>query len=589
MKLFRRGWRRLLGTAAKRHSERDLADEVASHIEMQVEDNLRVGMAREEALRVAMLKFGGVESVKDSYRDQRGFPLMESMFHDMRYALRWLRTNPGFTITAVAAMALGIGATTAVFSIVNVVLLKPLGYPDPDRLVVLMTTGASDTGERGDTPVASPAEFVHWRGQSNVLQDVSVTLDGAMNYSGGEVMDLWHSMRTSAGVFRCLGIPILQGRGFTQEEELPNGPRVAVISRGVWTRRFGGDPQILGKKITLSGEPYTVIGVAADNIALGLLDSPTEVYVPFQIDPGTNDHGQNFFVLARLKPDVTLEQSKERLQASAVEFRAKFPNALGPKDGFTVKPIREALVGDVRPLLRILVGAVSLVLLIACANVANLLLARGTCRRREIQIRVAIGGGRGRIMRQLLTESVLLSLAGGAFGLLLGHIGIRALLAANQTDMLLGNNGAEVVIDWRVMGFTLAVSLLTGIVFGLFPALQASRAELNSVLKDGSGRWGTGLRRNQVGTALVMSEVSLAVLLLVGSALLIRTFVALKRVDRGFETKNVMTMRTSLTRSQYLKANVLADTIRNGLARIRSLPGVANATATCCVPLQGSY
>jgi putative ABC transport system permease protein len=587
MKPFRRGWRRLLGALSKRRNERELADELASHIEMQTHDNLHAGMSPAEALRAAQLKFGGVESVKESYRDQRGLPLLESTIADLRYALRAFRHNPGFTITAVAALALGIGATTSIFSVVNTALLKPLPVPDPDRFVVLMATGVSDTGESDQTPIASPARFMHWRAQSSILQDVSAFLAGAVNYTGGDVVELWRSMQVSADTFRCWGIPILQGRGFTQEEDLPNGPRVAVISQGLWKRRFAGDPRIVGKAISLSGEPYTVIGIVPDSPGLlELGEPPSDVYVPFRIDPNTTDQGQTFFVAARLKPGVTLDQAKARLRISAGEYRAKFPKALGPKDGFSVWPLREVLVADVRTLLLVLAGAVGLVLLIACANVASLLLARAAGRSREIGIRVAIGAGRGRVIRQLLTESALLSVVGGALGLWLGHSGIRVLLSTvNPSDLPLFG---PVAIDWRVMGFALMVSLATGIIFGLFPALQASGVDLSTSLKDG-GRSGAGLRQNKARAAMVVSEVSLAVILLVGSALLIRTFVALYSVDRGFETKNVVTMRMSLTGPKYLKSKGVADTIRNGLERIRALPGVVTATATCCVPLQGQY
>jgi predicted permease len=317
----------------------------------------------------------------------------------------------------------------------------------------------------------------------------------------------------------------------------------------------------------------------------------SEVYVPLQIDPNTNDQGDLFDVVARLKPGVTLIQAQARLQASAADYRVKFPKELGPKDSFTAKLYREKLVGDARPLLLILLGAVGLVLLIACANVANLLLVRAVGRKREIAIRTAIGAGRGRVIRQLLAESVLLSFAGGALGLLLGYGGIRALLAVNTADLpMVGKGGTEVNIDWRVMGFTLAVSLVTGIVFGLFPALQSARTDLNSVLKDSSGRWGTGVRHNKARAVLAIAEVSLAVVLLVGSALLIRSFAALYAVDLGFETKNVVTMGVLLAGPKYSKSVELADTVRSGLERLRALPGVVAAGTTCCLPLaQGNY
>jgi predicted permease len=291
-----------------------------------------------------------------------------------------------------------------------------------------------------------------------------------------------------------------------------------------------------------------------------------------------------------LKADVSLKQAQARLQASAAEYRAKFPFALGPKNGFTLTPFREAMVQNVRTVLLVLLGAVSLVLLIACANVANLLLARAAGRRREIAIRAAIGAGRGRMVRQLLTESVLLSVAGGALGLLLGFAGIRALLTVNTAGLpRLGQDGAAVGIDWRVVLFASVVSLITGIAFGLFPALAGSRADLNAVLKDSSGRSGTGLRQNKARAALVLSEMSLAVILLAGSALLIRTFFALYSVNPGFDTNNVVTMKMSLTGPKFEKTANAAQMARIALDRLRALPGVTVATASCCLPLQGGY
>jgi predicted permease len=513
---------------------------------------------------------------------------MNAFLADVKHSIRMYFKNPGFTITAVAALAIGIGATTAIFSIVNVLLLKPLGIPDPDSLVVLSTRSKSETGD-GDA--SSPAKFEHWKAQTTVLQDVSAGLASVMNYTGGEMPEQWQSMKASADAFRCLGIPIILGRTFTPDEDLLNGPLVAVISQALWKRRFGGDPRILGKTISLNGESHHVIGIVADSAALRLNGLPPEVYVPFQIDPNTTDQGDYFAVMARLRAGVTLEQAKARLQASTGGYRIKYPNALGPNDSFTVKTFREDMVGDVRPSLLILMGAVSLVLLIACSNVANLLLVRSASRRREIAVRGAIGAGRARVVRQLLTESVLLSIVGGALGVLLGFGGVRALLAVNTGGLVMvGKNGAAVTIDWRVMWFALVVSLLTAVVFGLFPALEVSRVDLNAVLKDSSGRSGTGLRQNKARAALVMSETGLAVVLLVGAALLMRSFVALSAVDPGFDTKNVITMNVLMTGPKYSKSARIASAVRGGLERLRSLPGVVAASATCCLPLaQGTY
>jgi putative ABC transport system permease protein len=510
---------------------------------------------------------------------------MEPFYKDVKHSLRMFLKSPGFTITAVAALALGIGGTTAIFSIVNTVLLRPLQIPDPDRLVVLSTTSA-------DGSAASPAKFLHWRDQSSVIEDVSASAGATTNYTGGQVVEQWQYTRASANLFRCFGLPIVEGRSFTLEEDLPNGPAVALISRNLWQRRFAGDPKILGKTISLNGASHTVIGIVGGVSALREYGLYSDVYVPFQIDPHSSDQGDFLGVVARLKPGITLEQAKARLQASTGEYRAQFPAALGPKDRFTVKPFREDLTGDDRPLLLVLSGAVSLVLLIACANVANLLLVRAVGRRREIAIRAAIGAGRGRMIRQLLTESVLLSLAGGLLGLLLGYGGIRALLATIGTGWLsmVGENGAAVTLDWRIVAFALVVSLATGIIFGLFPALQGSRADLNSVLKNSGGSSGTGLRQNKVRAVLVVSEVGLAVVLLVGSLLLIRSFVALYGVDLGFNPNNVVTMNVLLAGPKYSKTAGVAEAVRSGLERLRALPGVTAAGATCCLPLaQGEY
>ena len=471
----------------------------------------------------------------------------------MKYSIRTLLKAPAFTITGVAALALGIGATTAVFSLVNAVLLKPAPVPDPDRFVML-------------TPVGTPDKLAYWRGQQSVLQDVSAYMPGMLNYTGGEDVEQLASMQVSADALRCWGTPILRGRGFTPQEDAPGGARVALLGEDFWRRRFAADSQILGKTVSLSGAAYTVIGIAANSPFLMEQGTAPDVYVPFQLDPNWTDQTVRFRVTARLTPGVTLEQANARLRASTAAYRASFPRGLGPRDVFSAVPYRDFEAGGNGPLLMALLGAVGLVLLIACANVANLLLVRGEGRRREIAIRMAIGATRGRIVRQLLSESLLLSLAGGGLGLLLGFIGVRALLAVNTAG--LPRLGDSVGLDWRVVIFAVGVSLLTGIVFGLFPAFAASRAV-------------TQPRRSKIRAALVVSEVGLAVILLVGSALLIRTIVALYSVDRGFDTANVITMRMRMTR-----AETVSDSIRGGLERIRALPGVQFAGATYFIPLQ---
>src|SRR5262245_57480347 len=511
---------------------------------------------------------------------------MESFLRDLRQSLRMFAQSPAFTLAAVAALTLGIGANTAIFSVVNAVLLKPVNMPDPDRVVVFINT--SPRGQGG--PAASPAKFMHYRQQTEIVQNVSAFNTGVMNFTGGNFPEQLRSGRVSADFLKLVGAPFLLGRSFTADEDRPNGPKVAVISRSLWESRFNADSNIVGKSISLGNEPYTIVGV------LNMFDfreyGPTpQVWTLFQFDPNTADQGHYFQAMARLKPGVTVQQAYARLQASANDYRAKFPKAIGPQAGFGVLTIRDAIVrGDVKNSLFIYLGAVAFVLLIACANVANLLLVRATGRRREIAIRAAIGGSRGRIIRQLLTESVVLSLAGGLLGLFLGWAGIRALLSINTAGLpRVGAEGANVGLDWRVVAFTLAVSLATGILFGLIPALQSSKADLTTTLKESSGRSGSGFRQNKVRSVLVVIEVALALVLLIGSALLIRTAVALGRVDPGFDTHNVLTMRMSLKGAQFEKSQAVDQIVHNGVDRLKAIPGVVEASATCCVPLQGGY
>jgi putative ABC transport system permease protein len=509
---------------------------------------------------------------------------METFLRDVRHALRMFRKSPTFTVTAVAALAFGIGANTAIFSVVNAVLLKPIPFPDADRLVFLMNTTPDGSG-----PWASPAKLAHWRGLGDAVQDVSAARSNVMNYAG-DIPEQLRAEQVSADYFRLVRAPILRGRGFSREEDLPGAAKTVVISHGLWTRRFARDPEVLGKSLLLSGDPYVVIGVMGPSFDVAEFGPPPDVWVPFQLDPSSTDQGHYFFAFGRLAPGVTLAQARARVVASSEEYRRKYPNALPPGSGFSVERVQEVLVRDVRQILLVLLGAVVLVLLIACANVANLLLVRATGRRREIAIRSALGAGRGRLVRQLLTESILLSLIGGALGLLLGMVAIKALLAVNTAGLpRLGENGAVVDVDWRVAVFTVVVSVATGVVFGLFPALHGSRADLGANLKEGGLRTGSGLRQNKARALLVVTEVALALVLLVGAALLIRTSVALRAVDAGFDAEHVLTMRTSLSGERFLRAATVDRLIHDGVERLRALPGVENASATCCIPLEGGY
>ncbi len=504
---------------------------------------------------------------------------METLIGDIRQALRVLRHSPGFAATAIAVLALGIGASTAIFSVVNAVLLEPLPFPDPDRMVMLM-----NSSPQGNYPAASVPKYNVWRRQTKVLSDIAAYDTGGpgINLSGDRPEQI-KGIHASHEFFPLFGIRTVQGRTFTAEEDRPGGGKLAVLSEGLWRRRYGSDPAMVGKTIELGGEPYEVIGVVAHSFAV---EPAPDLYLPFQADPDSTNQGHYFQSAARLKPGVSLSAAKAGLDLAGGEFRRLYPNAIGPKNSFTVESMREMTVSNVRSALYVLLGAVGCLLLIACANVASLLLVRSTGRSREIAIRAAIGAGRGRIVRQLLTESLLLALIGGTLGLALGVAGVRLLLAVNPGNLpRIAADGSGVSLDVRVLGFTLALSVLTGVFFGLVPALHASRVDLNATLKEGSSRAGSGLRQNKARGLLVVAELALAVVLLIGAGLLIRTFTALRSVVPGFDAHNVLTMETALTGAKYDKTAGISLMTDQVLERVHAIPGVEAAAASSYLPL----
>jgi predicted permease len=502
--------------------------------------------------------------------------------NDLKHAFRMLARNPGYTLAAVAALALGIGANTAIFSVINTVLLKPLTYPDPDRIVQLMNTSPNGTYAWASIP-----NFSNWRDQTSVLEDVAAFDQGgsAMNITGAYPEQL-RAASVTADYFRLFGARFVYGRGFTPDEDRPHAARNIVLSYALWQRRFAADPGIVGKTVDLSGEPYVIIGVTAPDYRT---DPVVDAWVAFRFDMNSTDQGHYFFVAGRLKPGVTLERANAQLKLAFDEFRRKYP-LVNSKWSFGAKRLQDQVVGDARISLMVLAGAVSFVLLIACANVANLLLARAAGRKREIALRTALGAGRGRVVRQLLTESVVLFLAGGLVGLALGVTGVHALLALSPGDIpRIGENGSAVSLDWRVFAFTVCISLVTGIVFGLIPALGVSRADLNSGLKESGNRSGTGVRHNITRSVLVIGEMALSIVLLIGAALLIRTFVALRTVDPGFNPHNVLTMSISLSGPQFQRSAGVGDVVKKATERVQALPGVVTAAGSCCLPLLGGY
>jgi putative ABC transport system permease protein len=502
---------------------------------------------------------------------------MVSLLADLRHALRVLIKSPGFTIAALAAIALGIGANTAIFTVINAVLLHPLPYPDSDRIVSISRVGGG---------TASPPMYAYWQQNNPCFDDLSAytSATGGQNLTGGDRPELVQSLRVSKNYFRLFGANPILGRVFTAEEDRPGGPQALVMSFGLWQRRFGGDPSIVGKTLTVGSVPYPVAGVLSPHFQSY---PPADVFVPLQADPNSTNQARILTVAGRLRNGVTLAGANAQMGVLGKRYTQTHPDSIGNDDKVRVTPLQQALTGDVRPALLILFGAVGLVLLIACANVANLLLARSAGRQREIAIRAAVGAGRGRIIRQLLTESLLLATTGGLLGLALGSAGLRALLALTPGNLPRAEELAAVpALDPWIAGFTLLLSLFTGVVFGLVPAIQVSHTDLAVALKDSGGRTGTSLKQNRTRGVLVTAEMALAVVLLCGAVLLIRSFVALHNVDPGFDPRNVLTMKLSLADARFAKSAAVDRMARQMIASIEQIPGVSSAAIANSLPLE---
>ncbi len=510
---------------------------------------------------------------------------MDTLAADIRYAFRALRSNPGFTAIAVAAIALGIGANTAIFTVVDAVLLQPLPYPQPDRIVKLGRKYPNGIGYSNSIP-----KYMTWR-QNNVFEAMALYDQSGpgLSLGSGDRPEQVKALHASSEYFKVFGVSPVVGRTFTAQEDSPGGPRVAVISYSLWQSRFASDAGLVGRSVTLSGEPYTIIGILPKSFRS---DPAADIWIPQQADPNSTNQGHYLFVAARLKPGVSIEAAQAEMKVIGERFRKLNPKYMDKTESVAVISMRDATVGDVRTALIVLLCAVTFVLLIACANVANLLLVRAAGRQRELAIRAAIGAGRWRVIRQLLTESILLGSLGGVLGFVLGAWGVRALLAVvpGNIPRLTEANGVQNTIpllDWRVAAFTIGVSLLTGILFGLFPAVHGSKPNLATALNEASGRSGTGRKQNRARAALVVSEMALALVLLIGASLLIRTFVGLRSVNPGLDPRNVLTMQTSLTGTNYSSTAKVDNLITLALRRIEGLPGVEAAATTVVLPVEG--
>jgi predicted permease len=502
---------------------------------------------------------------------------METFWQDLRYGARMLIRDPGFTLIAVITLALGIGANTAIFTIVNAVLLRPLPFPEPERVMRL--------GPQWPNSFlgASQPKFNFWREHNQSFEAMAATqgVGSGVNLAGGDEAEYVSGIRVSVDFFRVIGVPPALGRVFTQEEDSPNGEPVVILSDGLWRRRFGADEKIVGRAVLLNSREHIVVGVMPPGFKY---TSPADLFVPLRTNPASRDEGHNYTILGRLKPGATQAQAHADMQLVFARFKAEYPNMLWRNEtGIRVQEHLESLTADVRPMLLILLGAVSFVLLIACANVANLQLSRAATRQKEMAIRVALGAGGGRITRQLLTEGMLLALLGGVAGLLLAVWGLDLLISILPEGQI--PRAKESGIDVRVLAFTLGTAMVSGLLFALAPALSARRVDTNHALKESAGKGTDGAGRGRLRSIFVIAEVALSLVLLTGAALLIRTFLNLRQVDAGFDPSQVLTFQVAPNGPRFDTTAKHADFFRLALERMKSLPGVEAAAVTSNLPL----
>jgi predicted permease len=560
MKLFR--WRQ--------RKDEDLNAEIQQHLDEAIRDRMERGETAEQARDNARREFGNVGLVKEVTREMWGWLSLERLMQDLRYGARMLLKHPGFTLIAMLTLGLGIGANTAIFSIVNAVLLRPFPYQEPERLMIVQ----EHYGAAGFSP--SYPNFADWRAQNIAFTSIAaVRQNESFNFTGAGEPERLQGRLVSAEFFSTLGIKPLVGRDFLAEEDRAGATPAVILSYGLWQRRFGNDQSIIGQQLTLNNQSFTVVGIAPPHFQFG---EEADVTVPFGLsaerfrvrgsDPGAD-------VVARLKPNVSVQQAETELNLIAARLEQQYPES-NKNRRVRVTPLHERVLGDVRQPLLILLGAVGLVLLIACANVANLLLVRASARQKEMAVRVALGAARGRVIRQLLTESALLTALGAALGILLAFWG-ASLIAAQLPDGI--PRLQEVRVDAPVLVFTLVISLLTGLLFGLAPALQASRPNLTEGLKEGDR--GSSGRRQRLRSALVVGEVALTLTLLVGAGLLLQSFRRVLEVDTGFNARNLLAMRLSVRNSD---GQQVANFFEQLQQNVRGLPGVKSVAVSDGLP-----
>jgi putative ABC transport system permease protein len=582
-------WRRLLFYLRREQFDRDLEEEMQLHLEMKAEENLAAGTSPEEARYAAQRQFGNQTLLREVSRDMWSFRHLETLAQDLRYGLRMMIKNPGFTAVAVLTLALGIGVNTALFSVVNAILLRPLPYPESSDLAQVW-----ESTPKNDRSNFSLANFLDYRDQQTGFEQMAAYFRRDANLIFAGEPERVQGAVVSANFLQLLRVRPILGRGFLTEEETPGKHRVAILSYGLWQRRFGADPHIINKPVTLGSAVFTVVGVLPSHFqfpdpfgANPLSDTAPkfDLLTPLAYDQkNLGDRGSHFMqVIARLKPGVGLTQAQAELRAIASRLEQQYPDR---NKGWTVNvfALHDEVARAIRPTLLLLLAAVGFVLLIACVNVSNLLLARAASRRKEMAIRLALGAPRARLLRQLLTESLLLALSGAAAGLALAYWAVRAFIAFSPANVPRTN---EIRLDGLTLLFTFGVTALASIGFGLLPALQSSKPDVHDAIKDGWRKMGAGTGRQRTRGLLVVVEVALSLLLLIGAGLMIRTFISFQRVNPGFRTNNLLTMGVALPASKYRERQQWSTFFQQATERIRALPGVQSVGAVCDLPWRG--
>ena len=566
----------------KKRAEQELDDELRFHLERQIEQNVANGMSAEEARYAALKTFGNVGQVKEECREAWGVQFVEELIADVRYGLRQFRRNPGFTIVAILTLALGIGANTAIFSAVYGVLLRPLPYPHPERIVKISRT------YRGQLETHSgfyARGFDFWKEHREPFQYLAAFTGVGFNLVGAGMPERLEALRVSSEYFHVYGVEPFLGREFSPDEDQLGGPNVAILSYGLWRAHFNGESHAIGRSILLDGEPFTVIGVMPSGFQSV---PPAQLWTTIGQVRNTIGNGQNYEVIGRLKPTASDKQASSYLAGLAQPFAKEFYGWMRESDrkalSFVAAPYRYVITNDIRAPLLVLFGAIGFVLLIACVNVANLLLVRTMARSREMTLRTALGASRVRIFRQLLTESVVLSAFGAALGLLVAPWGLHYLLALAPASLPRAEHVA--LNDWA-LAFTAAVAALTGILSGLAPAFTASRTNLNETLKEAASRASLSVRRHRLSAGMVSAEAALSLILLIGSGLLIRSFANLLRTNPGFDPHHMLTLQISTKGSEYKSMPVLANFYQLLVNRIEAIPGVkSSAVVAAGSPLE---